>query len=183
MMGLLEHFAKVPASAAKAQHPLHRLGGSSRRSRHALAARGPRHGAREDGADDQPRARLRRPNEVLGPEAPQDDRRGADALVGVGQQAVARYRAELLQRFNVGLTADMDDGASGEMGQVARRRAVDAGDHVARGQAHRTGHRRVGAGRRDCEQIARAYAKIIDDIGKYSLQQLQPARAAVTSAR
>ena len=33
------------------------------------------------------------------------------------------------------------------------------------------------------QQIARAYAKIIDDIGKYSLQQPQPARAAVTSAR
>jgi len=32
------------------------------------------------------------------------------------------------------------------------------------------------------QQIARAYAKIIDDIGKYSLPQLQPARAATNSA-
>jgi len=33
------------------------------------------------------------------------------------------------------------------------------------------------------ETIARAYAKIIDDINKYSLQQLRPSKPAITSAR
>ena len=86
------------------------------------------------------------------------------------------------KRFNISLTADMDEGASGEMGQVARSapsiQVISSPEVKHTEQDTAEWVPAVGL-----QQIARAYARIIDDIGKYSLQQLQPARAAITSAR
>jgi hypothetical protein len=86
------------------------------------------------------------------------------------------------KRFNISVTADMDDGASGEMGQVARSapsmQVISSPEVKHTEQDTAEWVPAVGL-----QQIARAYAKIIDDIGKYSLAQLQPARAMLTSAR
>ena len=69
----------------------------------------------------------------------------ADALVGVGQPDLLDVALNAFPRFNVGVTADMDPGASGEMGSMARdvptmQVITSPGD-----QAHRAGHARVGA--------------------------------------
>jgi predicted methyltransferase len=86
------------------------------------------------------------------------------------------------KRFNISLTADMDDGASGEMGQVARSapsiQVISSPEVKHTEQDTAEWVPAVGL-----QQIARAYARIIDDINKYSLQQLRPAKPAITSAR
>ena len=69
----------------------------------------------------------------------------------------------------------------GEIGQVAR--SAPSMQVISSPEVRSTRNRTPRVPAVGLQQIARAYAKIIDDIRKYSLQQLQPARAAVTSAR
>ena len=145
MIGLLEHYRPCAACGTAPRHPLHRLGRPSWRPWCPVVARPAGNGAGENGAGDQPRARRGRAYEVLG-SAPADDDRGLpDALVGERQPALARHlarRVPAVQRRHHGRHRS---GCLGR-GRIARaRRADDAGDHVARDQAHRAGHTRVGA--------------------------------------
>jgi hypothetical protein len=80
---------------------------------------------------------------------------------------------DAFDRFNVGITADMDPGASGEMGRMAR--LVPSMQVITSPEIKHTEQDTpewvpaVGL-----EQIARAYAKIIDGLGGLSREQIAP---------
>jgi hypothetical protein len=80
---------------------------------------------------------------------------------------------DAFQRFNVGVTADMDPGASGEMGRIAR--LVPSMQVITSPEIKHTEQDTpewvpaVGL-----EQIARAYAKIIDGLGELTRAEIQP---------
>jgi hypothetical protein len=77
------------------------------------------------------------------------------------------------RRFNVGVTADMDPGASGEMGSLARDTAtmqVITSPEVKHTEQD-TPEWVPAAG---LEQIARAYARIIDEINKLERADILP---------
>ena len=82
-----------------------------------------------------------------------------------GSPALMNIATGAFNRFNVGVTADMDDGASGEMGSVARD--APSIQVITSPEVKHTEQDRAewvpGAG---MEQIARAYAKIIDELDK-----------------
>ena len=85
-------------------------------------------------------------------------------------------------RFNVGLTADMDNGASGEMGAVARdapSMQVITSPEVKHTEED-TAEWVPAAG---LEAVARAYARIIDEVNKLSRKELLPAATTSTAAR
>jgi hypothetical protein len=74
-------------------------------------------------------------------------------------------------RFNVGITADMDPGASGEMGSMARD--VPTMQVITSPEIKHTEQDTpewVPAS--GLEQIARAYAKIIDEVNRLDRLQL-----------
>jgi hypothetical protein len=78
------------------------------------------------------------------------------------------------QRFNVGITADMDPGASGEMGSMARD--VPTIQVITSPEIkHTEQDTPEWVPSSGLEQIARAYAKIIDEAGKMGRAQLQSA--------
>jgi hypothetical protein len=83
---------------------------------------------------------------------------------------------DAFDRFNVGITADMDPGASGEMGRMAR--LVPSMQVITSPEIKHTEQDTpewvpaVGL-----EQIARAYAKIIDGLGGLSREQIAPRTA------
>ncbi|MBL4580480.1 MAG: hypothetical protein JKY29_01565 [Gammaproteobacteria bacterium] len=76
------------------------------------------------------------------------------------------------QRFNVGVTADMEPGASGEMGRVARDvpslQVITSPEIKHTEQDTAEWVPAVGL-----EQIARAYARIIDQVNLLNLEALQ----------
>jgi hypothetical protein len=78
-------------------------------------------------------------------------------------------------RFNVAVTADMDPGASGEMGSLARD--VPSMQVITSPEIKHTEQDTPewvpAAG---LEQVARAYAKIIDEIDGLPRAQLLPAK-------
>lgn len=82
-------------------------------------------------------------------------------------------------RFNVGITADMDPGASGEMGSLARdvatMQVITSPEIKHTEQDTPEWVPAVGL-----EQIARAYAKIIDELNKLDRKQIQPSQPAST---
>ncbi|HYL35652.1 MAG TPA: M28 family peptidase [Bryobacteraceae bacterium] len=77
-------------------------------------------------------------------------------------------------RFNVGITADMDDGASGEMGAVARD-APSIQVITSPEVKHTEQDTAEWVPANGLEQIARAYAKIIDDVNKLDRNDILPA--------
>ena len=85
------------------------------------------------------------------------------------------------RRFNVGITADMDPGASGEAGSLARdvpMMQVITSPEIKHTEQD-TPEWVPSAG---LEQIARAYAKIIDEVNKLDRKDLMPAQSAPTQA-
>jgi hypothetical protein len=85
-------------------------------------------------------------------------------------------------RFNVGITADMDDGASGEMGAVARD--VPSIQVITSPEVKHTeqdGIEWVPAN--GLEQIGRAYARIIDDVNMLDRRQIASSSTNSTGAR
>ncbi len=85
------------------------------------------------------------------------------------------------QRFNIGITADMDPGASGEMGSVARDTAtmqVITSPEIKHTEQD-TPEWVPAAG---LEQIARAYAKIIHDLDALDRREILPASGVATAA-
>ncbi len=83
-------------------------------------------------------------------------------------------------RFNVGLTADMDTGASGEMGQVARD-APSMQVITSPEPKHTEQDTEEWVPAAGLEQVARAYARIIDEVNKLPRQSLLPGVPAPTS--
>ena len=98
-----------------------------------------------------------------------------------GGPKVLDIALQAFARFNVSLTADMDTGAWRDRPGGARR-PVHAGDHVSRGQTFRGRHRRVGAGRRAGTSRPRACAKIIDEINRLPRRDLLPVAAGGATA-
>lgn len=77
-------------------------------------------------------------------------------------------------RFNVGLTADMDTGASGEIGQVARD-APSMQVITSPEPKHTEEDTEEWVPAAGLEQVGRAYARIIDEVNKLPRQALVPA--------
>lgn len=84
-------------------------------------------------------------------------------------------------RFNVGLTADMDTGASGEIGQVARD-APSMQVITSPEPKHTEQDTEEWVPAAGLEQVGRAYARIIDEINRLSRRDLLPAAARPATA-
>ena len=86
-----------------------------------------------------------------------------------------------LSRFNVGITADMDNGASGEMGSVARDApSIQVITSPEPKHTEQDGIEWVPSS--GLEQVARAYARIIDEVNKLDRSQIVPAPPKASSA-
>jgi hypothetical protein len=85
-------------------------------------------------------------------------------------------------RFNVGLTADMDTGASGEIGQVARD-APSMQVITSPEVKHTEEDSEEWVPAAGLEQVGRAYAKIIDEINRLPRRELWPATSSPAAAR
>ena len=85
MIGLVEHYAKIPQAERTTESPISGVGWSPWRTGRALALREPGNRVVQDRARHQPRACGGGPNEILGAQASHDERRLAVAMVGVGQ--------------------------------------------------------------------------------------------------
>ena len=84
-------------------------------------------------------------------------------------------------RFNVGLTADMDPNASGEMGAVARDvPSIQVITSPEPKHTEQDGIEWVPAN--GLEQVARAYARIIDEVNKLDRRQLSTSSSSTNSA-
>ena len=102
--------------------------------------------------------------------------------MGVGQpQALLDIALKSFARFNVGLTADMDTGASGEMGQVARD-APSMQVITSPEPKHTEEDTEEWVPAEGLEQVARAYAKIIDEVNKLTRREVLPAAVTNTAA-
>lgn len=91
-----------------------------------------------------------------------------------GSQDLLGVALDSFQRFNVGVTADMDPRASGEMGRLARDvpsiQVITSPEIKHTEQDTPDWVPAVGL-----EQIARAYARIIEQVDKLDRKDLQPA--------
>jgi hypothetical protein len=91
-----------------------------------------------------------------------------------GSPALLDVVLDAFGRFNVGITADMENGASGEMGRMARDvpsiQVITSPEIKHTEQDTPKWIPAVGL-----EQITRAYARIIDRLGPLSRDELQPA--------
>lgn len=96
-----------------------------------------------------------------------------------GSQDLLDVVLDSFQRFNVAVTADMDPGASGEMGRMARD--VPSMQVITSPEIKHTEQDTPewvpAAG---LEQIARAYARIIDGVNELDRAEIEPARETGT---
>jgi hypothetical protein len=83
--------------------------------------------------------------------------------------------------FNVGITADMDNGASGEIGGIARD-APSIQVITSPEVKHTEQDTPEWVPSSGLEQIARAYARIIDEVNKLDRRQIVPAAGRATTA-
>jgi hypothetical protein len=84
-------------------------------------------------------------------------------------------------RFNVGLTADMDSSASGEMGSVARDApSIQVITSPEVKHTEQDGIEWVPAN--GLEQIGRAYARIIDEVNRLDRRQIVSTSSTTNSA-
>ena len=176
MIGLLEHFAKVPASARQ-------------RSIRFIASAGHHGGPGTRWLYDERAKELAKTALMINLEHVSVVRtkywgpklRKTTAVAPMrwwvwGSRPLLDVTLNAFKRFNISVTADMDDGASGEMGQVARSapsiQVISSPEVKHTEQDTAEWVPAVGL-----QQIARAYAKIIDDLNKFSLRELQPGHA------
>jgi len=97
-----------------------------------------------------------------------------------GSPKVLDIALQAFARFNVSLTADMDTGASGEIGQVARD--VPSMQVITSPEVkHTEEDTEEWVPAAGLEQVGRAYAKIIDEIDKLSRRDLLPAASGATA--
>jgi len=94
-----------------------------------------------------------------------------------GSPSLLEIALQSFARFNVGLTADMDPNASGEMGSVARdapsMQVITSPEVKHTEQDTEEWVPAVGL-----EEITRAYARIIDELNKLDRKELLPAKTA-----
>jgi hypothetical protein len=99
-----------------------------------------------------------------------------------GSQDLLGVVLDALNRFNVGVTADMETGASGEMSRMARDvptiQLITSPEIKHTEQDTPDWIPAVGL-----EQIARAYARIIDGVNELDRAELQPGLATSTTSR
>lgn len=98
-----------------------------------------------------------------------------------GSKALLDASLSSFARFNVGITADMDNGASGEMGSVARD-APSIQVITSPEVKHTEQDSPEWVPASGLEQIARAYARIIDEVNKLDRRQILPASTNTSSA-
>lgn len=99
-----------------------------------------------------------------------------------GSRPLLDLALESFSRFNVGLTGDMDTGASGEIGQVARD--VPSIQVITSPEAkHTEQDTEEWVPAAGLEQVGRAYARIIDRVNTLSRGQLQVATSGTATAR
>ena len=97
-----------------------------------------------------------------------------------GSESLMKIVMKAYTDFNVGVIADMDPGASGEMGIVAR----DAPSiQVIRSPVtkHTDADTLGSVPAVGLEQVARAYARIIDEVNTLTLPQVRPAPTTTTA--
>jgi hypothetical protein len=88
-----------------------------------------------------------------------------------GSKSLLDIALTSFSRFNVGITADMDNGASGEMGTVARDApSIQVITSPEPKHTEQDGIEWVPAN--GLEQVARAYARIIDEVNKLDRRQI-----------
>jgi hypothetical protein len=93
-----------------------------------------------------------------------------------GSPALLNLALQSFSRFNVGIIADMDDGASGEMGAVARD-APSIQVITSPEVKHTEQDTAEWVPATGLEQITRAYARIIDDLNVLDRQAILPLKA------
>jgi hypothetical protein len=98
-----------------------------------------------------------------------------------GSKSLLDIALTSFSRFNVGIIADMDNGASGEMGTVARDApSIQVITSPEVKHTEQDGIEWVPAN--GLEQVARAYARIIDEVNKLDRSQIVPAPTKANSA-
>jgi hypothetical protein len=98
-----------------------------------------------------------------------------------GSQSLLDISLASFSHFNVGITADMDTGASGEIGGIARD-APSIQVITSPEVKHTEQDTPEWVPSSGLEQIARAYARIIDDVNKLDRRQILPASGRATRA-
>jgi len=98
-----------------------------------------------------------------------------------GSKSLLDVALTSFSRFNVGITADMDTNASGEMGAVARDApSIQVITSPEPKHTEQDGVEWVPAN--GLEQVARAYARIIDEVNKLDRRQISTAASSTSSA-
>ncbi len=94
-----------------------------------------------------------------------------------GSRSLRDLVLDSFSRFNVGVTADMDPGASGEMGSLARD--VPSVQVITSPEIkHTEQDTPEWVPSSGLEQIARAYARIIDHVNTLDRQAIEPSGRA-----
>jgi hypothetical protein len=182
MMGLLEHFAKVPAAERKrniifmgsAGHH----GGPGTRWMHDERATALAKTALIINLEHVAAVRTK----YWGPHLRKSNSVAPMRWWVWGSKPLLDIALKSWSTFNVGLTEDMDTGASGEIGQVARD-APSMQVITSPEAKHTEDDTEEWVPAAGLEQVARSYAKIIDEINKLSRRELMPAGGAGTAAR
>ena len=99
-----------------------------------------------------------------------------------GSRKLLDIALDSFSRFNVGITADMDPSASGEMGSIARD-APSMQVITSPEVKHTEEDTAAWVPAAGLEQIARAYARIIDGINAIDRKDLLPATPAPPTQR
>jgi hypothetical protein len=98
-----------------------------------------------------------------------------------GSKSLLDVALTSFSRFNVGITADMDTNASGEMGAVARDApSIQVITSPEPKHTEQDGVEWVPAN--GLEQVARAYARIIDEVNKLDRRQIGTPASSTSSA-
>ena len=181
MMGLVEHFAKVPAAERK-------------RSLIFLGSAGHHGGPGTRWMHDERATALARTALIINLEHVAAVRtkywgphlRKSNAVAPMrwwvwGSKPLLEIALKAFARFNVSLAEDMDNGASGEIGQVARD-APSMQVITSPEPKHTEQDTEEWVPAAGLEQVGRAYAKIIDEVNKLPRKDLLPAAAAATAA-
>jgi hypothetical protein len=187
MMGLLEHYAKIPQ--AQRRRTITFLGSAGHHSNSGGAGGPGLDWLHEDGKAMFPKTALMinlEHSSAMRTKYWGQKLRPTTAVSPMrwwvwGSKQLLDITLKSYTRFNVGITADMDPGASGEMGSIARNAPsiqVISSPEVKHAEDD-TPEWVPAAG---LEQLARAYAKIIDDVNKLDRKDLVPKLASTNSA-
>ncbi len=176
MMGLLEHFAKVPQS-------------QRRRNIRFMGSAGHHGGPGAGWLHDEKDTELTNPvlmynlehvsavrTKYWGPHLRMTTAVSPMRWWVWGSRDLMNIATQSFSRFNVGITADMDPNASGEMGSVSRDapsiQVITSPEVKHTEQDTAEWVPAVGM-----EQIARAYARIIDEVNKLDRKNIMPAQS------